>query len=799
MVPIYLLLGWISFSYGVHGEAESSEFRNHNTSKSIRENFDDVNTSQIWSGENSAEISDYLFDANPEVNVNMIATEEEMNRSWDNSNETDNWDSDQQSEIQDLRSESEVSGGVNTNDVLQGEKAEICMTPGCVKAAANFLNIMNTDVDPCTDFYEFACGNYIKETVIPKHHSETGLFSELGQKVTERLRKLIESDPMPDDPNVLVSIRNYYHSCMNENKEKLSKQILLEILEKLGGWPLLKKSMWKENKFTWTGIAEKALQFGYDVSFLSIYIQTHPNNSNIKIMGVNEPSLGLDREYLIKGFKNEAVQASYKTMVDWSIYFGAERDTAESELKEVFLMESKIAEITLPLEEKRNVSTLVNLMSVSEANKLYPSINLTSYLNNFLNHSDITINSSEVINIAVPNYVRQLSALMQSVPARIQANYLMLRIIRKSLPFLEESQGWETCIYYASGNDYYASGDDSYATVGSFAVPVGAMYVRKYFPKSSKILAEDMVGNIKTEFKHMLDELDWMDVGTKVKAQLKVDRMKSFIGYSEEILDNNILDKFYKDFVLSSSSFLENYLKMKRFSYEYAAKEFMKPSDEPSWKTKSASAIVDAFYSQNSIQIPAGIIDGVFFQADRPHFMNYGALGSIVGHEITHGFDDVGSQRDGDGRVINWWAPETLNKFKNRTQCMVDQYSNFTVEVKGEVLKVNGVITLGENIADRSGYLLAFRAYNRLAKNTGEENGLPGLPYNPSQLFWLSGASVWCSKSTLERIKGDIIFDPHAPKKFRVNGSFKNIPEFSEAWGCPKDSPMNPVSKCKVW
>ena len=250
MIPIYHLLGWISFFYGVHSEVKSSKFIHHNTSKSISVNFDSVNASQIWSGENLAEISDNLFDANPEVNVNMIATEEEMNMSWDNSNETDNWNSDQQSEIQDFRSESKVRGGDNTNNVLQDEEALICLTPGCVKAAANLLNNMNTAVDPCTDFYEFACGNYIKETVIPKHHSETGLFSELGQKVTERLRKLIESDPMPDDPNVLVSIRNYYQSCMNENQEKLNKQILLNILEKLGGWPLLNKSMWKENRFT---------------------------------------------------------------------------------------------------------------------------------------------------------------------------------------------------------------------------------------------------------------------------------------------------------------------------------------------------------------------------------------------------------------------------------------------------------------------------------------------------------------------------------------------------------------------
>ena len=327
------------------------------------------------------------------------------------------------------------------------------------------------------------------------------------------------------------------------------------------------------------------------------------------------------------------------------------------------------------------------------------------------------------------------------------------------------------------------------------------MYTKKYFPQSHKLIAEDMVANIKAEFKIMLEELDWMDSDTKVKAQTKVDKIKPFIGYSEEILDNNILNELFQNSVLSSSSFLENYLKLNVYIAEYTVKEFRKPILKSSWKNGGPVAAVDAYYSRstNTIHFPAGIIDDIFFQEDRPNYMNYGAFGFVVGHEITHGFDDEGSQWDGDGNLVNWWELETKKRFLTRAQCIVDQYSNFTVKVEEEVFNISGSKTQGENIADNGGYKEAFKAYQRLVAQEGEEMSLPGLPYTPYQLFWLSGASVWCSKTRPKQLKNSLISNAHVPSSFRVTGPFRNIPEFSETWKCPRGSPMNPETKCTVW
>ena len=213
----------------------------------------------------------------------------------------------------------------------------------------------------------------------------------------------------------------------------------------------------------------------------------------------------------------------------------------------------------------------------------------------------------------------------------------------------EESPRWETCVKTTAG----IGSSYLYFYEGSLTNAVGSMYAQKYFPEDKKNQADEMVVNLRKEFKIMLDELEWMDAATKASANAKVDQMTPHIAYSKEILDTDLMNQFYKGLSLKSESFLTNNLKLKKFILAYYSKEFRQPIDKQSWKTHGGAAIVNAFYSpnENSIQFPAGILDGLFFQADRPAYMNYGAIGMVVGHEITHGFDDTGSQRDGQGRA----------------------------------------------------------------------------------------------------------------------------------------------------
>lgn len=703
-------------------------------------------------------------------------------------------------------------------DVVDG----YCLSPGCVKAAAALINTIDETVDPCSDFYDFACGGFLKETVIPDHKTSEGAFSLVRDKLNERLRKLFESKSArgeQTEPKIFDSVRSLYKSCMDEDHiEESSLEDAKDILSRLGGWPVLLEDKWEAGNFTWYGLAEKANLIGFDTSrILSASISTDDQNSTRRLFELDQPSLGMDREYLVNGIEDKEVQAYYKYMVDTAVYFGANKERAEAEMKEVLEFELKIANITRPKEERRNKTALYNPMTIAEASKLWPGINWVDHIAKLLEDPKFNIDENEIINVATPGYMLDAAALIPTVPTRTQANYMMWRYVKGLMSYLDkrakaiqldyervltgkktQSPRWELCVKSTSGND----GTYLYFLDGSLTNAIGAMYAKRYFPYEKKQVADEMVEKIREEFKIMLEELDWMDPETKAKALKKADQITPHVGYAREILDDNLIDEFYQGLELNSKSYLKNFLSLKKFINDYYTKEFRNPVDKHSWKTHGGAAIVNAFYSstENSIQFPAGILDGLFFQADRPLYMNYGAIGLVVGHEITHGFDDQGSQKDGEGNLVNWWQPDTKQKYLEKAKCIVDQYSNYSVEVDGETLNLNGINTQGENIADNGGVKEALRAYQRLMEAKGEEEPrLPGLKYTPRQLFWMSTAAVWCTAMRPAQEKNQILTDPHAPGRFRVNGPFSNMPEFAADWNCPLGSPMNPPEKCVVW
>ena len=609
-----------------------------------------------------------------------------------------------------------------------------CLTKGCVKAASLLIEAMDETVDPCSDFYEFACGNFIKETVIPDHQTNYGSFSMVRDKLNQRLRKIFEAEPEASEPQSYQNVRNYYKACMNtEAIEEKSLVHFETMLEDIGGWPVLMGDAWKGDDFKWHELSIKASDHGFSSDrMISISIGTDSKDSTKRILEIDQPSLGLSREYLIKGADDKDVKAYFQYMVDTAVFFGANREAAQTEMKEALDFELKIAELTLPKEERRNKTALYNVMTLEEASALYPALPWVEYVNAILSPDrSVTVDQEEVVNVAVPKYISAFSSLIASVPARTIANLIMWRNIKSSMSYLTEeaiqiqlayakaitgqdakTPRWEKCVKATAGlgSNYF------YHYEGSLTNAVGAMYAKAHFQAEAKDVTDEMVTKIRDEFKIMLDDLDWMDAKTKARAQKKADLMTPNIAYAVEILNDRLLEEFYDGLVIPKTSYLNNYLQLKTWISKYYAKEFRKPIDNKSWKKHGGAAIVNAFYNsaENSINFPAGILDGVFFQKDRPLYMNYGAIGFVVGHEITHGFDDQGSQKDGEGNLVDWWEPETKERYLQKAQCIIDQYSNYTVEVEGEILNVNGINSQGENIADNGGVKEALLAYKRL-------------------------------------------------------------------------------------
>ncbi|KAL6734495.1 hypothetical protein Aduo_005030 [Ancylostoma duodenale] len=327
----------------------------------------------------------------------------------------------------------------------------------------------------------------------------------------------------------------------------------------------------------------------------------------------------------------------------------------------------------------------------------------------------------------------------------------------------------------------------------------GAMYVRKAFNQASKNVTQEMISDLQEAFREMVLMSNWMDTKTKASALDKANHMLRQIAYPDFILNDKKLDDYYSGFtVQASDSYSEMVGNLSRWDLEYRFKRLIKPVDRNEFEFNSA--IVNAYYepTSNSIKFPAAILQSPFFHHTFPRALNYGGIGAVIGHEITHGFDDQGRQFDAIGNLREWWDTAVKKRFEERAQCIVGQYGK--IKVPGTALKINGELTQGENIADNGGVKQAFRAYKNYLKKRGEEKRIKGLEqFNNEQMFFLGYATVWCGHTTNDAMIYRIITDPHSPRRYRVNQVLANQPEFAAAFHCKLGTPMNPIERCAVW
>ncbi|XP_026318121.1 neprilysin-2 [Hyposmocoma kahamanoa] len=703
-------------------------------------------------------------------------------------------------------SELRLSSSVPSTVVSPGaDESKICTKPGCIHTASKLLTNMDETIDPCDDFYDFACGAFVKNTRIPDDKTSVNTFSIITDQLQEQIRTLLDEPISPNEPRPFVLAKTLYQACMNRTAiEQRGVQPLLDMLRRLGGWPVLDGTAWNEGTFTWEESVYKFRDAGYSVDyFLDFSISVDVKNSTKRIIDLDQASLGLSREYLNRGLNDKLVQSYYEYMVDIATLLGADRARAEVELKESLQFEISLANISLPLEKRRNATSLYNPMTIAELQQKFPKIPWFNYINRLLApHVKVDMNEIAIVN--VPKYISDLEILLEKTPKRVQANYVMWRVAGASVSYLTETLRRRQLAYVTalSGKTERESRWKECAdtTSVSMSIAVGALYIRKYFDEASKSKALEMVTDIRQQFRKTLTEVDWMDDKTRREALEKADAMASHIAYPSEMLDNDKLTEFYSALEMSSDKLMESVLNLTLFGTEFLFSKLREPVNKTDWITHGRPAIVNAFYSsiENSIQFPAGILQGAFFSAVRPAYMNYGAIGFVIGHEITHGFDDQGRQFDKNGNLVDWWQEMTKEKYLEKAKCIIDQYSNYTVKEVG--MKLNGVNTQGENIADNGGIKEAYYAYQAWTHRHGEEPRLPGLEkYTPKQLFWLSAANTWCAVYRNEAIKLRITTGFHAPGRFRVVGPLANMEEFAKDYKCPVGSQMNPRNKCKVW
>lgn len=679
-----------------------------------------------------------------------------------------------------------------------------CETSSCVEAAAVMLHNMDSKINPCNDFYEYACGGFLRTINIPEDQSSVNTFNSIAQEIQTTLRYTIQQPVKRDEPFFSQIVKRLYASCNNVSIiEYLQERPLRELLNSVGGWPVIDGSEWNETAFDWQKTIALFRKHGVYMNFLmDLSVVKDLKNSSRYILQLDQPYFGLpDRGYFLKGMTDHVVQAYYQFMVDTAILLGANETIAKDEMLKALLFETELAKHALPLEDLRNFTKLYNKMTIAELQVKIPELNWTAYMNG-LNFPQ-PIKDTEDIILIVPDYVQNVTKLLMTLNKKTVANYLMWRMVKSMMDLLDKRfqmlQHRFNSVLTGQVTEVLRPYLCTDVVFDQMDVAIGGIYIRTHFRTESKHVATELVKEVRNAFSENLNKIAWLDAATLQKAKEKATAMVDEIAYPDELLDDENINNFYRGVKITDDNYFGNILAMNIFTTDFYLSRLNRPVSEFRWLNSATAAVVNAYYkfSDNSMQFFAAILNGAFFDPERPKYLNFGSMGFIVGHEITHGFDDMGRQYDEHGNLENWWSTETDKQFQKKSQCIVDLYGNYTVPELGK--KVNGIITLGENIADVGGVKQAYKAYLNWEQKHGTELPLPGLNLTSRQLFWLSNANVWCSKERFEYLELEVYTNPHSPSRFRVNGPLSNTIEFAEDFSCARGTPMNPVNKCLVW
>lgn len=670
-----------------------------------------------------------------------------------------------------------------------------CLSEPCVKAAATILRNMDPTVDPCVDFYGYACGRWKRYHVLPPDRPHYDTFAQMKDELKILLKELLESPVDESDSNVTRNAKNLYASCLNETViEARREKPLLVLLESLGSWPVVTAN-WSRENFDWLNLTAVMRQHSNDILFAQ-WVGADSKNSSSNVIHLDQAETGLpSRDYYVRG--TQQAEAYFKFMVDVAELLGAQRSFAVKEMEQVLQLETKLINLTVPNEQRRNFSVIYNKWTVGELQEKIPLVNWTRYFNIVM---PMEISSSEEVVVFAPTYLKGMSEVIHATPKRVVANYILWRFVSNRVGsldkrFLGKQQEyfgaiygtqskparWKTCTVLVNKN---------------MGMAVGALFVHHHFNKQSKEKAEEMIDDIKAAFLGILHNVDWMDDETRGVAIQKAELMTQKIGYPEYISDPAELGKEYQ-VEFKRDTYFENVIENLKHNAMKMQLKLRTGVDKTQWITYPA--VVNAYYtrSKNFITFPAGVLQPPLYHKNFPRSVNYGGIGVIIGHEITHGFDDKGRQFDQYGNLKQWWKPEALARFQAKAQCMVDQYSSYVLpEVN---MAVNGVNTQGENIADNGGVKQAFRAYKAHERRSGPEPHLPGLNLTHDQLFFLTYAQIWCGSMRPEHAVNTVRTSSHSPGRFRVIGALSNSEDFARAYRCPRGSPMNPRRKCVVW
>ena len=652
-----------------------------------------------------------------------------------------------------------------------------------VPAPAFDTAAIDPKADPCVDFYKFACGNFAGSHPIPADQSGVDQFYLIYNVNTERLNTILNKYAANDPARTQneQKIGDYYSACMNT-----------ALIDKNGLTPI-QPLLDEVDHVTKSGLAYFAgeLQRIGVNAFFSFGEMQDFKDATKQIAVVDQGGLGLpERDYYTRmGDKDKQLRAQYVTHITNMLTLAGETpQQAALDATNILAFETKLAQASMTVTERRDPQAIYHMEPLATFETSMPGVPFDKFLEAI--HSP----KIEQLNVTTTTFFPAMLTAVHEADLQTLKAYLRYQILttyahalpkpfdaenfdfygRKLEGQPEQRPRWKRC---SSGVD------------GALGEALGQVYVQQYFAGDSKARTLEMVHDIEAAMDKDLDSLDWMSPATKVKAKEKLHAVADKIGYPEHWRD-------YSKLMVSATDYVGNTERATAFENDRQLNKIGKPVDKMEWGMTPPT--VNAYYdpSMNNINFPAGILQPAFYDPHADVAVNYGHIGAIIGHELTHGFDDQGKQFDAQGNLADWWTPEDTKRFEAKTSCLVNEYGSFTAV---DDVKVNGKLTLGENTADNGGLLLAYMAYLERAKRDHLSTDKKVDGYTGPQRFYIAYAQNYCENSRPEQVRNQVLTDPHSPDHFRADGAIVNQPGFAPAFGCKPGAPMAPVNNCRVW
>jgi endothelin-converting enzyme/putative endopeptidase len=643
------------------------------------------------------------------------------------------------------------------------------------------LDALDKSADPCVDFYQYACGNWMATHPIPPSESRWGRSNELADRNREILRGILEKASVDDARRTPVEqkIGDFYYACMDERTVNAKEYDPLK--------PELARVDALTDKSAIEAQAIRLQRDGVGV-FFAFRSEPDPKNSTMTIADADQGGLGLpDRDYYLKDDENSVkLRAAYVEHVTHMFQLiGEPPQTAGGHAHAVMALETELAKASLDRVARRDPRTRYHKMTVAELAALCPFVEWTQFIDG------VGAPKIETLNVDVPDFFRALDKMLTAASLDTLKAYLKWHLLHAaaaslSQPFVDEDFAfyektlrgtkelrprWKRCV------------DTVDRQLGE---ALGQKYVEETFGAEGKQHTLKMVRAIEKEMSDDLHTLAWMTPETKKQAFVKLEAIANKIGYPDTWRD-------YSSVRIVRDDFRGDTLRAAAFEVQRQLHKIGNPVDRMEWHMTPPT--VNAYYSQqeNNINFPAGILQPPFYSNGRDEAVNYGGIGVVVGHELTHGFDDQGRKYDAQGNLRDWWTKEDAVEFKKRAQCLIDEYSKFET-VPG--VHLNGKLTLGENTADNGGLRLAFMAL--MDSLEGKEAALID-GFTPEQRLFLGFGQVWCQNQTPETARLLAQTDPHSSGRYRTNGTVQNMTEFQKAFACKLGQPMVAAPACRVW